>query len=233
MRARYSLLLFAPLTAVVLLSGCVWLPSSVDEESSSTAETSSPDPTTTESVSVACDYVESGSAAVPVDFPPTEPEVAGDVDLVIQTSAGELPITLTADRTPCTVGSFVSLAEQGYFDATNCHRLTTDGIFVLQCGDPTGTGTGGPGYSFVDELDGSEEYPAGTVAMANAGPDTNGSQFFLVYEDTLLPPDYTVFGEISPEGVDVLREVAEAGTESGGTDGPPAEPVTILRVEIS
>jgi peptidyl-prolyl cis-trans isomerase B (cyclophilin B) len=105
---------------------------------------------------------------------------------------------------------------------------------VLQCGDPTGSGSGGPGYQFGEEnlpADAENNYPAGTVAMANAGPGTNGSQFFLVYEDTTLPPSYTVFGTIT-EGLDVVRTVAEAGVEGGGGDGAPAQPVSIERVEI-
>src|SRR5690606_21777336 len=111
--------------------------------------------------------------------PPAEPTASGTVPATIRTSAGDLAVSLDADAAPCTVNSFLSLAQQGYFDETPCHRLTTSGIFVLQCGDPTGTGTGGPGYEFPDELTGSETYPAGTLAMANAGPDTNGSQFFV------------------------------------------------------
>ena len=111
----------------------------------------------------------------------------------------------------------MSLAEQGYFDDTTCHRLTTQGIFVLQCGDPTATGGGGPGYSFEDELDGAEKYPAGTIAMANAGPDTNGSQFFLVYEDTELPPSYTTFGTIDDAGLETsCRRWPTPGVEGGG-----------------
>ena len=98
---------------------------------------------------------------------------------------------------------------------------------MLQCGDPTGTGSGGPGYSFEDELDGTEKYPAGTIAMANAGPDTNGSQFFLVYEDTELPPSYTTFGTIDDAGLDVVREVADAGVAGGAPDGPAGDQVTI------
>ena len=144
----------------------------------------------------------------------------------------------------------MSLAEQGYFDDTTCHRLTTKGIFVLQCGDPTATGSGGPGYSFEDELDGSEKYPAGTIAMANAGPDTNGSQFFLVYEDTELPPSYTTFGTIDDAGLDVVEEVADAGVRVAPrtarrrprspsspptrrlTAQPPGEPVVERRAEL-
>ncbi|MEX0153587.1 peptidylprolyl isomerase [Microbacterium sp. LMI1-1-1.1] len=179
-----------------------------------------------------CAYPASGQASVEVTPPAEDDLPAGDVAVTLDTSAGEIAMTLDADRTPCTVGSFVSLAEQQYFDDTQCHRLTTQGIFVLQCGDPTATGTGGPGYRFDDELDGSETYPAGTVAMANAGPGTNGSQFFLVYEDTQLDPNYTVFGQLSPEGLAVVQGIAAAGTSTGGPDGPPADAVTITGVTI-
>jgi peptidyl-prolyl cis-trans isomerase B (cyclophilin B) len=177
-----------------------------------------------------CEYIVSGDAAREVQTPAADPAVSGEVAATIQTSAGAIPMTLNADAAPCTVGSFVSLAEQGYFAETSCHRLTTSGIFVLQCGDPTGTGRGGPGYKYADELTGTETYPAGTVAMANAGPDTNGSQFFLVYEDTQLPPSYTVFGQMDLVGLTVVQQIAAVGVENGATDGAPGTPVTITGV---
>jgi peptidyl-prolyl cis-trans isomerase B (cyclophilin B) len=180
----------------------------------------------------ACEYVENSGAVKEVAFPDAAGEASGTVEATLQTSAGDIPMTLDADRTPCTVGSFVSLADQGYYDDSPCHRLTTSGIFVLQCGDPSGTGMGGPGYRYGDELDGSETYPAGTVAMANAGPDTNGSQFFLVYEDTALPPSYTVFGELSPEGLAVVQAIAAEGVEGGAGDGAPVTPITITGVTL-
>src|SRR5699024_8063385 len=119
-------------------------------------------------------------AAGTCSYPTGSQPAAKDVEVPPQTpqATGEVEADTRGDGAPCTVNSFLSLAGQEYFDDTDCHRLTTEGIFVLQCGDPTGTGSGGPGYSFADELDGSETYPAGTLAMANAGPDTNGSQFF-------------------------------------------------------
>ncbi len=210
--------------ALFLLSGCA------------TSAPADPAPApATSGASVAadgCSYPAAGQGSRPVDAPDPDAVPSGEVAAVLQTSVGDIPLTLDADRTPCTVGSFVSLAEQQYFSDTQCHRLTTSGIFVLQCGDPTATGTGGPGYRFADELDGSETYPAGTVAMANAGPGTNGSQFFLVYEDTQLAPNYTVFGTMSPEGIEVVRAVAAAGTESGAADGAPATTVEITGVTI-
>lgn len=182
----------------------------------------------------ACEYTEDGSEpSKEVTLPPSSATVEGEVSATIETSAGTLEATLDATDTPCTVGSFVSLAEQGYFDATTCHRLTTFNIFVLQCGDPTATGTGGPGYTIPDELAGDETYPAGTLAMAKtSAPDSGGSQFFVVYEDTQLPSEYTVFGTIDEASTEVVREVAAAGTTSGSPDGEPKTPVEIESVTI-
>lgn len=177
-----------------------------------------------------CEYGPGRAAVREVEPPPNQPEASGTVQATITTDSGDIPVALDADAAPCTVGSFLSLAEQGYFDDTQCHRLTTQGIFVLQCGDPSATGTGGPGYSFDDELTGSEAYPAGTLAMANAGPDTNGSQFFLVYEDTQLPPSYTVFGQMDDAGLAVVQDIAAKGAAGGAPDGAPAETVTIEAV---
>jgi len=178
-----------------------------------------------------CSYSEDGQpAAKEVDAPDSTASRSGAVDATMSTSVGDLALTLDADAAPCTVNSFVSLAEQGYFDGTSCHRLVTEGIFVLQCGDPTGTGTGGPGYSYADELTGEETYPAGTLAMANAGPDTNGSQFFIVYDDTELPPSYTVFGTVSEETVARVAEVAAAGNADDGV--APATAVDIEKVTL-
>ena len=180
----------------------------------------------------ACTYTAGGSAAAEVDLPPDTAGYVGEVPAVIETSAGAVDVVLDADAAPCTVSSFASLATQGYYDDTPCHRLTTEGIYVLQCGDPTGTGGGGPGYSYDDELSGDEEYPAGTLAMANAGADTNGSQFFMVYQDTPLPPAYTVFGTIGDEGLAAVEAVGADGAKGGAPDGPPATPVDITSVTI-
>ncbi len=183
-----------------------------------------------------CSYRSDGqSAAKQVNPPSTDAPAEGTVDVTLKTSAGDIPITMDRSATPCAVNSFVSLADQGYFDQTPCHRLTTaaSGIFVLQCGDPTGSGMGGPGYSFDDELSGKETYPAGTVAMANAGPNTNGSQFFLVYADTPLDADYDVIGQMDRAGLDVVKQIADRGTADGGPDGAPKETVTIDSVTTS
>ena len=153
----------------------------------------------------------------------------------LNTNCGPITITPDAKNAPVTTNSMVFLANQKFFDNTSCHRLTTEGIFVLQCGDPTGTGTGGPGYQIPDENLPTAEgvnYPAGTVAMANSGPNTNGSQFFLVYDDTTLGPNYTIWGQIT-EGLDLVKGIAAGGVQGGATDGPPATPVTILTATTS
>jgi peptidyl-prolyl cis-trans isomerase B (cyclophilin B) len=212
----------AALAVVIVLGGLV-LAGCGDDDGSAAAE------------GPACTYSDDGRpAAKDVDPPPDHATVSGTVDATMSTSIGDLGLELDADRAPCTVNSFVSLAKQGYFDRTSCHRLTTSGIFVLQCGDPTGTGGGGPGYSFDDELTGKEKYPAGTLAMANAGPDTNGSQFFVVYGDTSLPPSYTVFGSVDSGGLAAVRKVARAGTDdaNGPGDGHPRTAVDIHSVEV-
>ncbi|WP_330341158.1 peptidylprolyl isomerase [Streptomyces sp. NBC_00557] len=153
----------------------------------------------------------------------------------LATTCGDIDIALKAAAAPHTVNSFNFLAGQGFFDHTKCHRLTTDAIFVLQCGDPQGTGMGGPGYTLPDEnlkdksLKGNT-YPAGTVAMANTGQKhTGGSQFFLVYKKSPLPPSYTPFGTVSPAGMKVLEKIAAAGAQPADpTSGNTAPNATVV-----
>lgn len=177
---------------------------------------------------VQCSYPSDGQPARPVDPPEATAPSEGVVTVTLKLTAGDIPITMDRAKAPCTVNSFVSLAEQGYFDDTKCHRLTDMGIFVLQCGDPSATGTGGPGYTIPDEVNKSLTYPAGTVAMANrAQPDTGGSQFFLVWADTSLPPDYTVFGTMDQAGIDVVGGIAAQGVDA--TDG--TSPIAEAKIE--
>jgi peptidyl-prolyl cis-trans isomerase B (cyclophilin B) len=136
---------------------------------------------------------------------------------------------------PKTVNSQQFLATMGFFNGSDCFRLTTEGLYVLQCGSPTNDGSGGPGYQIPDEnlpKDGTGNYPAGTVAMANSGPGTNGSQFFLVYKDTTLGPDYTIWGKVTT-GLKVLKKVAKQGVQGGGTDGAPVQPLVITKATAS
>ncbi|SDO72344.1 peptidyl-prolyl cis-trans isomerase B (cyclophilin B) [Klenkia soli] len=182
-----------------------------------------------------CTYTydaQGSSGTFAVDAPPAGNLPTGTAGETIATSAGDIGVTLDFDGPGvCASASFASLASQGFFDNTVCHRLTTsDGLKVLQCGDPSGTGTGGPGYSFPTAVAGTETYGRGVLAMANSGQGTDGSQFFLVYGDSQLPASYTVFGSIDEAGLGVLDQVAAAGVADGSQDGAPATPVTITAV---
>jgi len=194
-----------------------------------------------------CQYPPSqDKAAKPAQLPhtgkvPTDPAT---VSVSMVTNQGHIGLLLANNESPCTVNSFLSLANQKFFDGTKCHRLTTSpGLGVLQCGDPTGKGGGGPGYQFENEyptdqfppndpkLDQPVLYPRGTIAMAHSPQQhDNGSQFFLVYQDSVLPPDYTVFGKIQDDGLATLDKIAKGGVAGGGDDGPPAIETVIQSV---
>ncbi|ONI75126.1 hypothetical protein ALI144C_40980 [Actinosynnema sp. ALI-1.44] len=190
----------------------------------------------------ACEYKPaSGGQSKNVGTPRDADKVAvtGAVRVTLKTSEGDIPMTLGREKAPCAVNSFLFLAEMKFYDGTKCHRLTTsDSLKVLQCGDPSGTGSGGPGYEYASEnpkdltptSQGAVTYPAGTVAVANAGPDTNGSQFFLVYGASTIPPDYPVLGTFDASGKEVLDKVAAGGVADGGPDGGPKVPITIAQV---
>lgn len=193
-----------------------------------------------------CQYPATPEPAAKQVKPPRTGKVPTDpaqVSVSMVTNQGHIGLMLANNESPCTVNSFASLVGQKYFDNTKCHRLTTSpGLGVLQCGDPKGEGTGGPGYQFANEYPTDQYppndpkaqepvlYPRGTLAMANAGPGTNGSQFFMVYKDSQLPPQYTVFGTIQPDGLATLDKIAKAGVAGGGEDGAPATEVTITSV---
>nr|WP_255549504.1 peptidylprolyl isomerase [Corynebacterium sp. TAE3-ERU12] len=189
---------------------------------------------------VTCDYTDTGDGVKDVDLPSgTDVPATGTVTVTLQTTAGEIPMELDRALSPCAVNSVVHLAESGFYDDVICHRLTEGGIFVLQCGDPAGNGTGGPGYSFADEYPVDEAdngaaqqviYPEGSIAMANSGPNTNGSQFFLNYADGTLPPSYSVLGMMSDEGLQTVKGVADKGTEEGSET--PKEEVRITGVTV-
>jgi len=195
-----------------------------------------------------CQYEPSAEpASKPANLPrqgkiPTDP---AQVSVSMVTNQGNIGLLLANNESPCTVNSFISLAQQKFFDDTKCHRLTASPTSsVLQCGDPSGDGTGGPGYQFPNEYPTDQYkpddpavhepvvYPRGTLAMANAGPNTNGSQFFMVYKDTSLPPEYTVFGKIQQDGLATLDKIAKGGVAGGGQDGQPATEVTIKSVRL-
>ncbi|MGD7789669.1 peptidylprolyl isomerase [Propionibacteriaceae bacterium Y1700] len=211
-----------------------------------------PAPPDAEPTKGACAFspLEDQSYATWVGLPPDPAHTPerGVRKVTLETSQGDIPIVLERALAPCTVQSFLHLVRKNYFDGTDCHRLTAyqtppAALSVLQCGDPLGTGWGDPGYSFADELDSADaleawpdapdrrKYARGTLAMANGGPDTNGSQFFLVYADSRLRPDYNVFGHVTDEGLAVLDKIAaggiDPGTEGTPEDGAPAVGVTI------
>jgi peptidyl-prolyl cis-trans isomerase B (cyclophilin B) len=140
----------------------------------------------------------------------------------ITTSCGVVEVEMLPAKAPRTVNSFAFLAEEDFFDGTFCHRMTEGGLTVLQCGDPTGTGGGGPGYEFADENLAGAKYTRGVVAMANSGPGTNGSQFFFVIKDSVLGPQYTPWGKVT-KGLDVLDKILEVGIANGQGDGTPNE----------
>jgi peptidylprolyl isomerase/peptidyl-prolyl cis-trans isomerase B (cyclophilin B) len=195
---------------------------------------------------VSCQYASGGPAARAVSLPrATGVPSTGTVAALVDTSQGRIGLTLDRRESPCTVNAFLSLAAQHFFDRSGCHRLSTTALKLLQCGDPTGTGRGGPGYTFPNEyptttyapdnpaIELPVVYPRGTVAMANDGtPGTNGSQFFLVYADSPLAPLFTVFGTVSDSGLGVLDKVAAAGQDGslGDAGGRPTLPVTITGV---
>ena len=217
---------------------------------------------------VNCTYNEDGDGGA--GMPPTDNVSAeGTVTVELETNQGAIGMELDRAASPCTVNAIEYLAQEGFYNDTVCHRLTTgDGLKVLQCGDPDGTGAGGPGFQFANELptdqaldtvdlseagvpEGASEeelrqtkammlqqtgqpqrYDRGTIAMANAGLDTNGSQFFLNYGDSVLPPLYTYFGHIDDEGLSTLDKIAEAGVEGGEQDGAPAEEVRIKKASV-
>jgi peptidyl-prolyl cis-trans isomerase B (cyclophilin B) len=169
-----------------------------------------------------------------VATPAPRSTLAGRLTATMETNLGPLGLQLYADRAPCTVNSFVHLSRDDFYSDTPCHRLTTDGLWVLQCGHFGGTGTGTPGYQFGEENLPTTlpPYPQGTLAMANAGPGTNGSQFFIVYKDSDIPPDYSVFGVVT-SGLDLLDRIAAAGTTNGGPDGAPKLAVQITEIRVA
>ncbi|MGV0645117.1 peptidylprolyl isomerase [Mycolicibacterium sp. XJ2546] len=186
-------------------------------------------------------------ASKPVE-PPSVGRVATDptrVDATVVTNQGDIGVQLHNAEAPCTVHNFTSLARQGFFDDTTCHALTaTASLHALRCGDPTGKGTGGPGYQFPNEYPTNQyrlndpalrlpvRYPRGTLAMANSGLGTNGSQFLLIFDDSPIPPKYTVFGTVDAAGLAVLEKIGAQGVAGGGDDGRPAIDVTIESVQV-
>jgi peptidyl-prolyl cis-trans isomerase B (cyclophilin B) len=186
-------------------------------------------------------------AARPVGLPPdpTPTPASGKVNVTLFTNLGVIPLTLDRAQAPCTVQSFLHLTRHWFYNFTICHRLTAyPTLKVLQCGDPSGTGDGGPGYQFKDELPTNlppapndptgmrRIYARGTLAMANAGPNTNGSQFFIVYGDSVLRPNYTIFGRVGSLGLQTVDRVAAGGIAPTPDDPAPVDGAPAKRTEI-
>ncbi|QMU80213.1 peptidylprolyl isomerase [Streptacidiphilus sp. PB12-B1b] len=232
---RNALIAGAAVVAAALVAGGIWWGVGSGGKKSVSADKAAASPTASPSASPSF-TVPKNSGKQWKTAPAMTIDTKAKYDIAIDTNRGAVSLQLNPAVAPVTVNSFVFLADQHYFDNVVCHRLTTTGIYVLQCGDPTGTGSGGPGYNFKDEnlkafgSGATVTYPAGTVAMANSGPNTNGSQFFLVYKDSPLPPSYTPFGTITG-GMNVLDAIAAQGTDSPSTgDGHPKESVIMQKV---
>ena len=156
----------------------------------------------------------------------------------VKTTCGDITFELDGTKAPQTVASFVNLAKNGYWAPSPCHRVTTEGIFVLQCGDPTGTGSGGPGYTFgIENAPADGKYPTGSLAMARTSdPNSNGGQFFITYKETQLPTDgggYTIFGKVT-KGLDIVQKIAaNKALPPSPQDGTPVSPISILSVSVT
>jgi peptidyl-prolyl cis-trans isomerase B (cyclophilin B) len=213
-------------------------PSASASASATASDTASASPSPS-AAAAGCAYAHAeGEAAKDVGIPTYQAAVAKrPFNATLKTNQGDVVVKMATTKAPCTTNSFRFLASKKYYDGTSCHRLTTENLFVLQCGDPTGTGGGGPGYQFgVENAPKDGMFPAGSIAMARTSdPNTNGSQFFIVYKDTQLPTEgggYSIFGTVT-KGLDVIEKVAKAGVEGGTGDGKPAQPVTIESVQIA
>jgi cyclophilin family peptidyl-prolyl cis-trans isomerase len=209
--------------------------------SDTAAPSSSAAPSTNADGTVTCTYApdDSGNPNLTDVGTPPAPEATptqGTSTLRMSTDQGDLTLTLDRAKAPCAAASFTYLASKSFFDGSTCHRLVNQPSFgVLQCGDPTGSGSGGPNYKYAEEVTPETTYPRGTIAMAKtSAPNTTGSQFFLCFVDTELPPEYTVVGTVDEAGLAVLDKVAAGGIEGAGPegDGPPAIPVTIKTLSV-
>jgi peptidyl-prolyl cis-trans isomerase B (cyclophilin B) len=247
-KRRRNVLIGISAAAVVLVAGVVLLLTGIGGDDTDTAAAeptasspAAPTPGVVDGSDGTCDWTPADTTANPnlqadTGTPPVEVTPTGSTEVDVTTNLGPIGLTLDNANAPCAVASMVYLAGQGYFDDTVCHRETdSEGLKVLQCGDPSGTGAGGPAYQFPTQVTGDETYPRGTVAMANSGQGFDGSQFFLVYGDSQLPPDYTVLGTIDEAGLATLDTIAANGNDgsNGPGDGAPTQEVRIQSLTVA
>jgi peptidyl-prolyl cis-trans isomerase B (cyclophilin B) len=234
-RRRRNALITGGVLAVILVVGGILLATGVGRNGGTSASASGSAGSTAagDGSDGTCAFTKDaggGTTAKNVGTPPSKVATSGTTKLTMTTNLGAIGITLDHAQAPCATASFEYLASKKYFDNSPCHRETDSaGLKVLQCGDPSGTGTGGPGYQYKTHTTGKETYKRGVVAMANSGQGFDGSQFFLVYGDSRLQPDYTVVGTIDDAGLAVLDAIAKNGNNgaNGQGDGAPKKPVTI------
>ncbi|WP_412100641.1 peptidylprolyl isomerase [Corynebacterium aurimucosum] len=253
-----GVVLMAAVVIIALVGGIWFLSTRSPEEEEIQAEESSAANTTTEAPTaealsgkrakplgetVTCEYTETGDASREVPTPQGKDIPAkGEVTVNFATKQGDIEMTLDRSLAPCTVNAITDMISAKYYDDTVCHRMTEGTLSVLQCGDPTGKGSGGPGFQFANEYPTDEAddasmsqpalYPKGSIAMANAGEDTNGSQFFINYKDSQLPPAYTYFGDLTEKGQKTIDAIAAKGVKDGQSDGAPAEEVRITKATV-
>jgi peptidyl-prolyl cis-trans isomerase B (cyclophilin B) len=232
-RRRRNLLIGVTVVAVLLVLGAAWLITGLGDDDP--ADDAAAEPTATSAAAGTCEFTSDGSGGE-IGTPPAEPPTTGTAALTMTTNFGPIGLTLDQTGAPCASASFLHLTAAGFFDGTICHRETDgEGLKVLQCGDPTGTGTGGPGYSYPTQVTGVETYPRGTLAMANSGQGFDQSQFFLVWGDSQLPPSYTVVGTIDEAGLATLDTIAANGNDgsNGAGDGAPTQEVRIESMAVA
>ncbi|AGP30865.1 peptidylprolyl isomerase [Corynebacterium terpenotabidum] len=244
----------ATVVVLVVIVGSIWFAVTRDDSSDTVAEETTSDVATPTAVAmvdapleaypdtVTCEYPESGEASKEVTTPDTENiPTSGTVNVTLSTNMGDIPLVLDRSKSPCTVNAIEHFVSSGYYDDTVCHRVVVaETMKILQCGDPTGTGTGGPGFTFADEYPSNAYdeadaenpviYPRGTLAMANGGADTNGSQMFLVDDDTTLAPSYNVFGTVTEDGLVVLDSIIAENADANQDNGGDGAPVTEVRI---
>jgi peptidyl-prolyl cis-trans isomerase B (cyclophilin B) len=238
-RRRRNLLIGVTTVAVLAVAAAVVLIAGIGTGKPSGTAAASTSAAAGDGTNGQCSYTKDttgGTTAKDVGTPPSKVATTGTAKLTMTTNFGAIPLTLDRAGAPCATESFVYLAQKKYFDGTPCHRETSsEGLKVLQCGDPSGTGTGGPGYQYKTHVTGKETYKRGTIAMANSGQGFDGSQFFLVYGDSQLPASYTVVGTIDDAGLKVLDTIAANGNNgaNGAGDGAPTKPVTIQTMAVT